>query len=275
MSTRPRGVWDRTAKLKTPFDNISSEEDFHMNEKTTVKVPFMRRTGMYKVTFTDLATVVSIPCKADVEVLLIWPAEGKLSEIEENINEEKIQEWKKSMDMHVIKKFKAHGTVANLPICGRKGKIDKRVQRKIVRMLDKEPRLTSKYVQAALQSEGTTVSTRTIRRHLNEKRLYGYISSVLMLLIFAHSYVDLLLPKLDVSSSINVQEKLTITPLADLNSGISDLSGINGEGNAKISRTVRKAIFGLDKKITDSDVSQIIEIIVDPPPIAVILPSFI
>ncbi|XP_069593464.1 alpha-1-antitrypsin homolog [Ranitomeya imitator] len=176
------------AKLKTPFDNISSEEDFHMNEKTTVKVPFMRRTGMYKVTFTDLATVVSIPCKADVEVLLIWPAEGKLSEIEENINEEKIQEWKKSMDMH---------------------------------------------------------------------------------------YVDLLLPKLDVSSSINVQEKLTITPLADLNSGISDLSGINGEGNAKISRTVRKAIFGLDKKITDSDVSQIIEIIVDPPPIAVILPSFI
>ncbi|CAJ0924619.1 unnamed protein product [Ranitomeya imitator] len=73
----------------------------------------------------------------------------------------------------VIKKFKAHGTVANLPRCGRKRKIDKRFQRKIVRMLDKEPRLTSKQVQAALQSEGTTVSTRTIRRRLNEKGLYG------------------------------------------------------------------------------------------------------
>ncbi|CAJ0957690.1 unnamed protein product [Ranitomeya imitator] len=73
----------------------------------------------------------------------------------------------------VIKKCKAHGTVANLPRCGRKRKIDKRFQRKIVRMLDKEPRLTSKQVQAALQSEGTTVSTRTIRRHLNEKGLYG------------------------------------------------------------------------------------------------------
>ncbi|CAJ0925960.1 unnamed protein product [Ranitomeya imitator] len=39
-------------------------------------------------------------------------------------------------------------------------------------MLDKEPRLTSKQVQASLQSEGTTVSTRTIRRRLNEKGLY-------------------------------------------------------------------------------------------------------
>ncbi|XP_077148883.1 uncharacterized protein LOC143809745 [Ranitomeya variabilis] len=73
----------------------------------------------------------------------------------------------------VIKKFKAHGTVANLPRCGWKRKIDKRFQRKIVWMLDKEPRLTSKQVQAALQSEVTTVSTRTIRRHLNEKGLYG------------------------------------------------------------------------------------------------------
>ncbi|KAI4872702.1 hypothetical protein NFI96_007522 [Prochilodus magdalenae] len=75
----------------------------------------------------------------------------------------------------VIKKFKAHGTVANLPRCGRKRKLDERFQRKIVRMVDNELRLTSKQVQAALQSEGTTVSTRTIRRRLNEKGLYGRI----------------------------------------------------------------------------------------------------
>ncbi|KAI4897774.1 hypothetical protein NFI96_010319 [Prochilodus magdalenae] len=39
----------------------------------------------------------------------------------------------------VIKKFKAHGTVTNLPRCGRKRKIDERFQRKIVRMVNKEP----------------------------------------------------------------------------------------------------------------------------------------
>ncbi|CAJ0929308.1 unnamed protein product [Ranitomeya imitator] len=72
----------------------------------------------------------------------------------------------------VIKKFKEHGTVANLPRYGRKRKIDKRFQRKFVQMLDKESRLTSKQVQASLQSEGTTVSTCTIHQRLNEKGLY-------------------------------------------------------------------------------------------------------
>lgn len=86
----------------------------------------------------------------------------------------------------VIKKFKAHGTVANLPRCGRKRKIDERFQRKIVRMVDKEPRLTSKQVQAALQSEGTTVSTRTIRRRLNENGLYGRIPRKTPLLTQRH-----------------------------------------------------------------------------------------
>ena len=40
---------------------------------------------------------------------------------------------------NVIKKFTAHGTVANLPGRGRKRKIDERLQRRIVRMVDKEP----------------------------------------------------------------------------------------------------------------------------------------
>ncbi len=43
----------------------------------------------------------------------------------------------------------------------------------IVRMVDKEPRLTSKKIQADLQTQGTTVSARTIRS-LNEKGCYGW-----------------------------------------------------------------------------------------------------
>ena len=37
----------------------------------------------------------------------------------------------------------------------------------------KKPRTTSKQIQAALQTQGTTVSARTIRRHLNEMGRYG------------------------------------------------------------------------------------------------------
>src|SRR4029434_8425171 len=39
----------------------------------------------------------------------------------------------------------------------------------------KKPRTTSKQIQAALQTQGTTVSACTIRRHLNEMGCYGRI----------------------------------------------------------------------------------------------------
>ncbi len=74
---------------------------------------------------------------------------------------------------NINKRFTAHGTVANLPGHGRKSKINEKLQWRIVRMVDKEPRLTSKLIQADLQTQGTTVSARTICRHLNEKGRYG------------------------------------------------------------------------------------------------------
>ncbi len=39
-------------------------------------------------------------------------------------------------------------------------------------MVDKEPWLTSKQIQADLHTQGTTVSAHTIRYHLNEKGRY-------------------------------------------------------------------------------------------------------
>src|SRR4029434_7992217 len=69
---------------------------------------------------------------------------------------------------NVIKKFTAPGIVPNLPGHGRKRKIDERLQQRIFRMVDKKPRTTLKQIQADLQTQGTTVSACTIRRHLNE-----------------------------------------------------------------------------------------------------------
>ncbi len=73
----------------------------------------------------------------------------------------------------VRKRFTAHGTVANLPGCRWKSKIYEELQRRIVRMVDKEPQLTFKQIQADLQRQGTTVSAHTIRCHLNEKGYNG------------------------------------------------------------------------------------------------------
>ena len=40
-------------------------------------------------------------------------------------------------------------------------------------MVEKAPRSTAKQIQADLHTQGTTVSTRTIRRQLNEREFYG------------------------------------------------------------------------------------------------------
>ena len=74
---------------------------------------------------------------------------------------------------NVIRKFKAHDTVANLPGRGHKRKLDQRLQGRIVRMVEKASRSTAKQIQADLPTQGTTVSTRTIRRQLNERGFYG------------------------------------------------------------------------------------------------------
>ncbi|XP_075117557.1 alpha-1-antiproteinase-like [Leptodactylus fuscus] len=79
-----------------------SIEDFYVNETTSVKVPYMTRTGMYNVTSTDEVTVVSIPYSGDVSALYIMPSKGKLSEIEEKLNEETVQKWENTMEMRSL-----------------------------------------------------------------------------------------------------------------------------------------------------------------------------
>ena len=66
-----------------------------------------------------------------------------------------------------IKKFKFHGTVANLPWRGRKRNIDPRLNRRIARKVEKEQWITAKEIQAELQGEGTSVSDGTICRFLS------------------------------------------------------------------------------------------------------------
>lgn len=74
---------------------------------------------------------------------------------------------------HIIQKFKIHGTVANLPGRGRRRKIDDKSKRRIIRMVTKEPRKTSKEIQGELHAQGTSVSDRTIRRCLSQSGLHG------------------------------------------------------------------------------------------------------
>ena len=78
-----------------------------------------------------------------------------------------------SIVRNVIRKFKVHDTAVNLPGRDRKRKPDRRLQRRIVRMVEKAPRSTAKQIQADFQTQDTTVLTCTIHRQLNERGFYG------------------------------------------------------------------------------------------------------
>lgn len=56
---------------------------------------------------------------------------------------------------NIVKRFTAHGSKANVPGRGQKRKVDERLQRKIVQMVDKEYE-TSRQIQADLQAQGLT-----------------------------------------------------------------------------------------------------------------------
>src|SRR4029434_5192259 len=51
---------------------------------------------------------------------------------------------------HIIQKFKVQGTVANLPGSGCKRKIDDKLKRRIIQMVTKVPRTTSKEIRGEL-----------------------------------------------------------------------------------------------------------------------------
>ncbi len=97
----------------------------------------------------------------------------KCKEFSVDLGEKIVEKHGQSKGYKFIKRFTAHGTVANLPGRGRERYINEKLHRRIVRIVDKEPRLTSKQIQYDLQTHGTTVSSHTIRRHLNEKGRYG------------------------------------------------------------------------------------------------------
>ena len=59
---------------------------------------------------------------------------------------------------HIIQKYKDHGTVANLPGRDRKRNIDDKFKGRIIQMVTKEPRTTSKEIRGELQGQGPSVS---------------------------------------------------------------------------------------------------------------------
>ncbi len=75
----------------------------------------------------------------------------------------------------IIHKWRKLGTVVNLPRSGRPTKITPRAQRRLIQEVVKEPRTTSKELQASLASIKVSVHDSTIRKRLGKNSILGRV----------------------------------------------------------------------------------------------------
>ncbi len=75
----------------------------------------------------------------------------------------------------IIHKWRKLGTVVNLPRSGRPTTITPRAQRRLIQEVIKEPRTTSKELQASLASIKVSVHDSTIRKRLGKNSIHGRV----------------------------------------------------------------------------------------------------
>ncbi|XP_029965653.1 alpha-1-antitrypsin homolog [Salarias fasciatus] len=94
-----RGQWEHL------FDaNLTSKEDFHVDESTTVQVDMMKRTGHYDI-YEDNdnhTTVVRLPYKGNTSMIIVLPDEGKMKEVEDGFTMERFQHWTQSFFKKIV-----------------------------------------------------------------------------------------------------------------------------------------------------------------------------
>ncbi|CAI5683170.1 alpha-1-antitrypsin homolog [Oreochromis niloticus] len=85
-----RGQWEK------PFDgNMTHKEEFHVDGSTTVEVDMMRRTGRYDFYRDDgnHATVLLLPYKGNTSMMIVFPDEDKMNQVEAAISKDQLRHW--------------------------------------------------------------------------------------------------------------------------------------------------------------------------------------
>ncbi|XP_069462602.1 alpha-1-antiproteinase-like [Ambystoma mexicanum] len=107
-----RGQWDKPFELES-----TREDDFHVDEHTTVRVPMMFNWSRYNIAHDQerCATVVQLPYKGNASAFFILPDPGKMKQLEDALSSSVIEEWMKSMhfstiDLH-MPRFSISGTL--------------------------------------------------------------------------------------------------------------------------------------------------------------------
>ncbi|XP_071462584.1 alpha-1-antitrypsin-like protein GS55-MS [Marmota flaviventris] len=99
------------AKWEEPFEEVlTREQDFHVDEATTVRVPMMNRVGMFDLHYcpTLASWVLQMDYLGNATAIFLLPDEGKLQHLEDTITKEILAKFLKNresrrVDLHFPK----------------------------------------------------------------------------------------------------------------------------------------------------------------------------
>ncbi|KAM7154901.1 serpin A12 isoform 1-T1 [Molossus nigricans] len=96
------------ARWQHEFDpKATKEEDFFLEENKPVKVPMMFHGGMYRVGYDNqlCCAVLEMPYHHNITATFVLPHEGKMRQVEEALNLDTLERWKKLITRRVVDVF--------------------------------------------------------------------------------------------------------------------------------------------------------------------------
>ncbi|XP_037394142.1 alpha-1-antitrypsin homolog isoform X2 [Pygocentrus nattereri] len=97
-----RGKW------KKPFDiKYTKKAEFHVDENTTVTVDMMNKESYYEY-YRDrknFSSIIMVPYKGNTSMMIVLPDEGKMQELEKNINKEHLKYWHDKLHGRYVELF--------------------------------------------------------------------------------------------------------------------------------------------------------------------------